>query len=93
MPVYEKISGLKALAAVHFDVLLTDLCMTDVDSSSYFCDVRMVAPWIAIVCFVKPANENVGVQEIFQCDATVQVPLSLSRLNWAFDYSLRYFGG
>lgn len=93
VPVHEKFSVLKALTAVHFDVLLTDLCITDVDSSSYFCDVRKLAPWIAIVCFVKPANESLGTKDIFLCDATVQTPLSLSRLSWIFDFKLRYFGG
>jgi DNA-binding NtrC family response regulator len=85
-------AGLAALAAVHFDVLLTDHCMTDADSSRYFCEVRRVSPWIAVVCIVGSSDDVASAAKMLECDATVQVPLSSARLGWVFDFTLRYFG-
>ena len=85
-------AGLEALATVHFDVLLTDHCMNNADSNHYFCEVRKISPWIAIVGIVEPGDDISSMNKTLDCDATVQVPLSLTRLAWVFDFKLRYFG-
>ncbi|MFC5513823.1 hypothetical protein ACFPOU_22225 [Massilia jejuensis] len=86
-------AALKALGTVRFDVILTSVGAAPPGSErSFVQELRAVAPGSAVVGIRTPGPGAANEAWMGECDATVQAPLSSSRVQWALDFELRYFG-
>ena len=84
-------AALKALGTVRFDVIFTSIGRAEGSSSGSFVqDLRALAPGSAVIGIDDRAAANEA--WLGECDATVRTPLSPSRVQWALDFELRYFG-
>ena len=84
---------LKALGAVRFDLIFTSVGAMQVGSErSFVHELRLVAPGSAVVAIREPGLDAANEAWMGECDATIQAPLSFSRVQWALDFELRYFG-
>jgi DNA-binding NtrC family response regulator len=87
-------AALKALGAVRFDIIFTSFGATPPGSArSFVQELRLVAPGSAVVGIREPGVDAANEAWMGECDATIQAPLSSSRVQWALDFELRYFGG
>lgn len=86
-------AGLKALGTVRFDVIFTSIGRVLCGSErSFVQELRAVAPGSAIVGIVEQDAGAANEAWMGECDATIQAPLSPSRVQWTLDFELRYFG-
>jgi hypothetical protein len=86
-------AALKALGAVRFDVIFTSIGRAEGSSSGSFVqDLRALAPGSAVIGIDEPGRTAANEVWLGECDATVRAPLSPSRVQWALDFELRYFG-
>lgn len=86
-------AALKALAAVRFDVIFTGIGQPQADGcQSFVQDLRALAPGSAVVGIARRDREAANEAWLGECDATVSVPLSPSRVQWTLEFELRYFG-
>ena len=86
-------AALKALAAVRFDFIFTSFGAAPPGSArSFVQELRLAAPASAVVGIREPGVEAANEAWMGECDATIQAPLSASRVQWALDFELRYFG-
>jgi DNA-binding NtrC family response regulator len=86
-------AALKALGTMRFDVIFTSIGGAQSGSAQSFVqDLRAVAPGSAVVGI--HGHGLVAATEVWlgECDATIQAPLSSSRLQWTLEFELRYFG-
>jgi DNA-binding NtrC family response regulator len=86
-------AALKALGTMRFDVIFTSIGGVQSDSGqSFLQDLRAVAPGSAVVGIHGQGLDAANEAWMGECDATIQAPLSSSRVQWALDFELRYFG-
>lgn len=86
-------AALKALGTVRFDVILTSIGRAeDSGSGSFVQDLRALAPGSAVIGIDEHGGDAANEAWLGECDATVRTPLSPSRVQWALDFELRYFG-
>lgn len=86
-------AALKALGTVRFDVILTSVGGTRPGSErSFVQELRSVAPGSAVVGLNERGLDAANEAWIGECDATIRAPLSSSKVQWALDFELRYFG-
>ena len=85
-------AALKALGTVRFDVIFTSIGRADDSSVSFVQDLRALAPGSAVVGIDEQERAAANEAWLGECDATVRAPLSPSRVRWALDFELRYFG-
>jgi hypothetical protein len=86
-------AGLKALGTVRFDIIFTSFGATPPGGArSFVQELRLVAPGSAVVGIRETGADAANEAWMGECDATIQVPLSTSRVQWALDFELRYFG-
>jgi AmiR/NasT family two-component response regulator len=86
-------AALKALGTVRFDVIFTSIGRAeDSGSRSFVQDLRALAPGSAVVGIAEEERTAANEAWLGECDATVCAPLSPSRVRWALDFELRYFG-
>lgn len=86
-------AGLKALGAVRFDIIFTSFgAMPPCGARSFVQELRLLAPGSAVVGIREPVLDAANEAWMDECDATIQAPLSSSRVQWALDFELRYFG-
>jgi hypothetical protein len=86
-------AALKALRTVRFDIIFTSFgAMLPGSASSFVQELRLVAPGSALVGIGEPGVDAANEAWMGECDATIQAPLSASRVQWALDFELRYFG-
>lgn len=86
-------AALQALGAVRFDVIFTSVgAARPGNTRSFVQELRAVAPGSAVVGIREPGSEAANEAWMGECDATIQAPLSTSRVQWALDFELRYFG-
>jgi CheY-like chemotaxis protein len=86
-------AALKTLGTMRFDVILTSIGGPQPGSGhSFVQDLRSVAPGSAVVGIHGPGLDAANEPWMDECDATIQAPLSASRLQWTLDFELRYFG-
>ena len=86
-------AALKALGTMRFDVIFTSIGDAQSGSAQSFVqDLRSVAPGSAVVGIHGPGPHAANEAWMGECDATIQAPLSCSRVQWALDFELRYFG-
>lgn len=86
-------AALKALGTMRFDVIFTSIGGVQAGSAQSFVqDLRSVAPGSAVIG-INAENPGAANEDwMGECDATIQAPLSSSRVQWALDFDLRYFG-
>ncbi len=86
-------AALKALGTVRFDIIFTSVGGAEPGSErSFVQELRAIAPGSAVVGIKEPGQEAANEAWMGECDATIQAPLSPSRVQWALDFELRYFG-
>ena len=85
-------AALKALGTVRFDVIFTSIGRAEGGSGSFVQDLRALAPGSAVIGIDEPGRTAANEAWLGECDATVRAPLSPSRMQWAHDFELRYFG-
>ena len=86
-------AALKALGTVRFDVILTSIGRAEGSGSGSFVqDLRALAPGSAVIGIDEHGGDAANEGWLGECDATVRTPLSPSRVQWALDFELRYFG-
>ena len=86
-------AALKALGSMRFDVIFTSIGRAQAGSGQSFVqDLRAVAPGSAVVGIHGHGLGAANEAWLGECDATIRAPLSLSRLQWALEFELRYFG-
>ena len=86
-------AALKALGTVRFDVILTSIgAIQPGGERSFVQELRAVAPGSAVVGFNEQAPDAANEAWMCECDATIRAPLSSSKVQWALDFELRYFG-
>jgi CheY-like chemotaxis protein len=86
-------AALKALATMRFDVILTSIGGAQSGSEQSFVqDLRALAPGSAVVGIQGRGLDAATEAWMGECDATIQAPLSSSRLQWTLEFELRYFG-
>jgi hypothetical protein len=86
-------AALKALGTVRFDVIFTSIGRAEgCSSGSFVQDLRALAPGSAVVGIDERERAAANEAWLGECDATVRAPLSPSRVQWALDFELRYFG-
>jgi len=81
----------KALGTVRFDLIFTSIGHAE-GGGSFVQDLRALAPGSAVVGIGEQDRSAVNEAWLGECDATVRAPLSPSRVRWALDFELRYFG-
>lgn len=90
-------AALKALGTVRFDVIFTSIGQAQAaGGQSFVQDLRALAPGSAVVGMDEQpreaANDPASAAWLGECDATIRLPLSSSRVQWTLDFELRYFG-
>lgn len=86
-------AALKALGTVRFDVILTSVGgMRQGSDRSFVQELRSIAPGSAVVGFHERSPGAANEVWMSECDAMIRSPLSSSKLQWALDFELRYFG-
>jgi DNA-binding NtrC family response regulator len=86
-------AALKALGTMRFDVIFTSIGGVQTGSAQSFVqDLRAVAPGSAVVGIHEHGPDAANEAWLGECDATIQAPLSSSRLQWTLEFELRYFG-
>jgi DNA-binding NtrC family response regulator len=86
-------AALKALATMRFDVIFTSIGGAQSGSEQSFVqDLRAAAPGSAVVGIHGRGLDTATEAWMGECDATIQAPLSSSRLQWTLEFELRYFG-
>ena len=86
-------AALKALGTVRFDVILTSVGGVQPGSDrSFVQELRSVAPGSAVVGLNERSLGAANETWIGECDAMIRAPLSISKVQWALDFELRYFG-
>jgi len=86
-------AALKALGAVRFDVIFTSIGRAGCGGERNFVqELRSVAPGSAVVGINEHGPGAANEAWMGECDATIQAPLSPSRVQWTLDFELRYFG-
>lgn len=86
-------AALKVLCTVRFDIVLTSVGGTQPGNDcSFVQELRLAAPGTAVVGFRQHGPDAANDAWMKECDATIRAPLSSSRLQWALDFELRYFG-
>jgi CheY-like chemotaxis protein len=86
-------AALKALGTVRFDVILTSVGgMRPGSERSFVQELRSVAPGSAVVGLNERSLDAANESWMGECDATIRAPLSASKVQWALDFELRYFG-
>jgi AmiR/NasT family two-component response regulator len=86
-------AALKALGTVRFDVIFTSIGRTGCGGERNFVqELRLLAPGSAVVGINEQGPGAANEAWMGECDATIQTPLSPSRVQWALDFELRYFG-
>lgn len=86
-------AALKALGTMRFDVIFTSIGGAQSGSGQSFVqDLRLVAPGSAVVGIHGQGLDAANEAWMGECDATIQAPLSSSRVQWTLDFELRYFG-
>jgi PleD family two-component response regulator len=86
-------AALKALGTVRFDVIFTSIgAMPPGSEHSFVQELRLLAPGSAVVGIREAGRDAANEAWMGECDATIQAPLSSSRVQWALDFELRYFG-
>jgi AmiR/NasT family two-component response regulator len=86
-------AALKALGTVRFDVIFTSIGSVQRGSDrSFVQELRSVAPGSAVVGINEQGPDAANEAWMGECDATIQAPLSPSRVQWTLDFELRYFG-
>jgi hypothetical protein len=86
-------AALKALGTVRFDIIFTSFGAAPPGSArSFVQELRLVAPGSAVVGIREPDVDAANEAWMGECDATIQASLTTSRVQWALDFELRYFG-
>jgi hypothetical protein len=84
-------AALRALGTVRFDVIFTSIGRAE-GNGSFVQDLRALAPGSAVIGIETQERAAANEAWLGECDATVRAPLSPSRVQWALDFELRYFG-
>lgn len=86
-------AALKVLGTVRFDIIFTSVGAARPGSErSFVQELRSAAPGSAVVGIVDDKPDCANEAWMGECDATIRLPLSPSRVQWALDFELRYFG-
>lgn len=86
-------AALRALGTMRFDIVVTSTGQAQAEGGQSFVqDVRALAPGTAVVGLAGQGGAAANDAWLGECDATIRLPLSPSRVQWALEFELRYFG-